>query len=78
MKEERCDLTIRTSENHNLQHVLASEGSDVYLECRVKSRPNTDHIVWMKDVSSYSISSNFGIFPDSTFKTLVVPLKSGV
>ena len=27
------------------------EGSDVYLECKVKSRPKTINIVWMKDVS---------------------------
>ena len=30
--------------------VICSEGSDVYLECRVNSRPRTDNIVWMKEV----------------------------
>lgn len=30
--------------------VICSEGSDVYLECRVDSRPRTDNIVWMKEV----------------------------
>jgi len=27
------------------------EGSDVYLECRVKSRPKTENIIWIKDSS---------------------------
>lgn len=32
------------------------EGSDVYLECRVKSRPKTENIIWIKDVGTINHS----------------------
>ena len=34
---------------------IVREGSTVYLECRVSARPQTDTIIWTKDVSSLSI-----------------------
>jgi len=42
---------LTVSLGHGIDQDRITEGSDVYLECRVKSRPNTDHIVWMKDDS---------------------------
>ena len=31
--------------------IFFSEGSDVYLECKVHSRPVSSDVFWMKDVS---------------------------
>jgi len=40
---------ISLHHGHGIVGENIREGSDVYLECKVKSRPNTDNIIWIKD-----------------------------
>eukprot|EP00090_Calanus_glacialis_P003293 TRINITY_DN12433_c0_g1_i2.p1 TRINITY_DN12433_c0_g1~~TRINITY_DN12433_c0_g1_i2.p1 ORF type:complete len:894 (-),score=128.32 TRINITY_DN12433_c0_g1_i2:185-2866(-) len=42
---------ISLHHGHGIVGENIREGSDVYLECRVKSRPKTENIIWIKDNS---------------------------
>ena len=41
---------ITLHHGHGIDEENINEGSDVYLECKVRSRPETDNVVWIKDV----------------------------
>ena len=41
---------ITLHHGHGIDEENINEGSDVYLECKVGSRPETDNVVWIKDV----------------------------
>ena len=53
---------ISLHHGHGIVGENIREGSDVYLECRVKSRPKTENIIWIKDVSIIDYCLYFDIY----------------
>ena len=55
---------ISLHHGHGIVGENIREGLDVYLECRVKSSPKTENIIWIKDVSIIDYCLYFDIFSE--------------